>query len=113
MAIIFFQNEVLTIHTVESITGVRKLCVTATDGTEGFQCLWPRGLTANHIQSREAVVFSNFILEETIQTNVITVEGVWETVDRFLNELSQEIDITLIRESLYKWKLVDDKDITC
>ena len=106
MAIIFFQNAVLTIHTVEAITGQRKLCVTANDGNEGFQCLWPRGLTANHIQSREAVVFSNFILEETIQTNAITVEGVWETVNRFLTALSQEIDVTSIRESLYKWNLV-------
>ena len=103
MAIIF-QNEVLSISIIETSTGLRKLYVTATDGNEGFQCRWPRGLSASYIRSRDIIMFSNFRgkaggtngsrISTTIQVSMFqSVKHIYETVDRFLKDLFQEIDI--------------------
>lgn len=103
MAIIF-QNEVLAISVIETSTGLRKLYVTAADGNSGFQCRWPRGLSVNYGHTRDVIIFSNFRgrigdtnrsrISTTIQTNMFqSVRHVYETVDRFLKDLFQEIDV--------------------
>lgn len=97
MAIIF-QNEVLSISVIETSTGLRKLYVTAADGNEGFQCRWPRGLNANYGNTRNVIIFSNFLdgtrISTTIKVSMFqSVKHVYETVDRFLKDLFQEIDV--------------------
>lgn len=103
MAIIF-QNEVLSISVIETSTGLRKLYVTATDGNSGFQCRWPRGLSASYVRTRDVIMFSNFRgrigdtngsrISTTIKADMFqSVRHVYETVDRFLKDLFQEIDV--------------------